>query len=54
MFLEMTDQNKHEMIIYSQNTFNPDENFMLLYKDLMGLKQKKISYSEAFDKCHGQ
>ncbi len=49
MFLEMTDQNKHEMIIYSQNTFNPDENFMLLYKDLMGLKQKKISYSEAFE-----
>lgn len=45
----MTDRNKHEMIIYSQNNFNPDENFVLIYKDLMGLKQKKISYAEAFE-----
>lgn len=52
MFLEMTDHNKNEMILYSENKFNPDENFKIIFKDQFSITEKRINYSEAFNFLH--
>jgi len=49
MFLEMTDKSGNEIVVYSRNIFNPDENFSFIFNDQLQITRKRISYSDAFE-----
>ena len=46
MLLETLDIKKDDIVIYSQNLFNPDNNFRIVYKDDEIKESHEISYSE--------
>jgi hypothetical protein len=46
MLLETLDIKKDDIVIYSQNLFNNDKNFRIIFKDNLNKESHKISYSE--------
>ena len=52
MFLEINDKDKNDILIYSQNIFDPDENFRIIYKNALQKQHKKISYSDVCNFVH--
>lgn len=46
MLLETLDIKNDDIVIYSQNLFNHDKNFRIVFKDDINKESRKISYSE--------
>lgn len=46
MFLEFNDKNKNDIVVYSQNIFDPEENFRIIFINGLQKRHKKISYSD--------
>ena len=46
MLLETLDIKKNDIIIYSQNIFNPDNNFKIIFKDDEKKSSRKISFDD--------
>lgn len=49
MFLEIHDKNKNDIVIYSQNIFDMDENFRIIYKEALQKRHQNISLSDVYD-----
>jgi hypothetical protein len=49
MFLEIHDKDRNDIVIYSQNFFDMEENFKIIYKDALQKKHQKIKISDVYD-----
>lgn len=46
MFLEITEKESYNVVVYSRNILDFDENFRIIYKDSINKKHQKIKYSD--------
>jgi hypothetical protein len=54
MFLEINEKNKNSIVVYSQNIFDPEENFRIIFNNGVEKRHKKINFSDVCDLLHYQ